>query len=145
MRPNIDSCFDLLASGKLDGYLDIVGDFHTIITMNEGFIQIEDDRFLVYIRGCITICAGLAIQLDHSSFGLLLCGNPSGFKGPNVLSRHGYVLTSKRAFLFVELQYFRDIVDIVSRRVWVEAWRQIVFALIDLSNKFLQGVIDFAL
>ena len=55
------------------------------------------------------------------------------------------MFTSKRTFLFMELQYFRDIIDIISRRVWVEAWRKIVLSFVNLSDKSLQRVIDFTL
>lgn len=145
MRPNIDSCFDLLASGKFNDYLDIIRDFHTIITVNKGFVKIEDNWFLVYIKLWITICTGLAIQLDDSPFCLLLCWNSPWFKSPNILSWHGYMFAGKWTLFFVELQYFRDIVDIVSRGVWIETRRKIVLSFINLSDEFLQGVIGLTL
>jgi hypothetical protein len=55
------------------------------------------------------------------------------------------VLAGKRALLFMEFQDFRDIVYIVSRGIWIETGRKIVFSLIDLRDEFLERVISLSL
>lgn len=93
----------------------------------------------------ITHCACLARKLDHPSFCLLLCWNSSWFKGSNVLSWHDDVLAGKRTLLFMKFEYFWNIVDVVSRRIWVEAGRKIILSLIDLRDEFFERVINLAL
>ena len=50
MRANVYASFYLFTCGKFNLELNVVGKLKGIITMNEGFIQIKNYCFLVYLQ-----------------------------------------------------------------------------------------------